>query len=253
MLNLVKMPLVVCVCWFALASSAQELYVAVASNFAKPIQAIGTQFTQETHIKVRYALAASGALYAQIKAGAPFDIFLSADARTPQLLSQEGLAVPSSQITYAKGKLVLWSKDTRLIDKNAEVLKKASFKRIALANPKLAPYGKAAQEALFRLGLYDALKPKIILTENISQVFQYVSTQNVELGFIAYSQLPELGEDALAVKGSYWIVPSSLYPPIEQDAIVLNKGSTNPAAAQFMQFLKRQDIKSMIAAQGYDI
>ena len=253
MLNLVKMPIVVCVCWFALASSAQELYVAVASNFAKPIQAIGTQFTQETHIKVRYALAASGALYAQIKAGAPFDIFLSADARTPQLLSQEGLAVPSSQITYAKGKLVLWSKDTRLIDKNAEVLKKASFKRIALANPKLAPYGKAAQEALLRLGLYDALKSKIILTENISQVCQYVSTQNVELGFIAYSQLPELGEDALAVKGSYWIVPSSLYPTIEQDAIVLNKGSTNPAAAQFMQFLKRQDIKSMIAAQGYDI
>ena len=253
MLNLVKMPIVVCVCWFALASSAQELYVAVASNFAKPIQAIGTQFTQETHIKVRYALAASGALYAQIKAGAPFDIFLSADARTPQLLSQEVLAVPSSQITYAKGKLVLWSKDTRLIDKNAEVLKKASFKRIALANPKLAPYGKAAQEALLRLGLYDSLKSKIILTENISQVFQYVSTQNVELGFIAYSQLPELGEDALAVKGSYWIVPSSLYPTIEQDAIVLNKGSTNPAAAQFMQFLKRQDIKSMIAAQGYDI
>ncbi len=152
MLNLVKMPIVVCVCWFALASSAQELYVAVASNFAKPIQAIGTQFTQETHIKVRYALAASGALYAQIKAGAPFEIFLSADARTPQLLSQEGLAVPSSQITYAKGKLVLWSKDTRLIDKNAEVLKKSKLQTHRTCQPQTGPLWQSGARGFASLG-----------------------------------------------------------------------------------------------------
>jgi len=253
MLQLFKLPFIVCMAWFTCASNAQDLSLAVASNFAKPIQAISAKFTQETHVKVSYSLASSGALYAQIKAGAPFDVFLSADALSPQLLSKEGLAVPSTLMTYAKGKLVLWSKDAQLIDKNGEVLKKVPFTRIALANPKLAPYGKAAQEALLRLGLYNELKSKILLTENISQVFQYVSTQNVELGFIAFSQLPELGQGDLSDHGSYWIVPSSLYTPIEQDAVLLRKGSKNQAALQFMQFLKRQDIKSLIISHGYDL
>ena len=228
---------------------AQEIFLAVSSNFAKPIQSIGAKFTQETGVKINYSLAATGALYAQIKSGAPFDVFLSADTQTPQQLAAEGLALPSSRLTYARGKLVLWSKDPTLVDNKGLVLKNKQFKSIALANAKLAPYGKAAQETLEHLGLSLELKPKIILAENITQVYQYVSSQNVDLGFIASSQLA-FNESGSA--GSHWLVPSTLYAPIEQDAILLNKGANRSAALQFMQFLKRQDIKAMINTFGYD-
>lgn len=237
-------------CASSMCVCAQEVYLAVSSNFAKPIQSIAAKFTQETGIKVNFSLGATGALYAQIKSGAPFDAFLSADTQTPQKLATEGIGLPASRFTYARGKLVLWSKDPTLVDSKGLVLKSDRFKSIALANAKLAPYGKAAQETIEHLGLSSQLKTKIILAENITQVYQYVSSQNIELGFVSLSQLP-LSESGSV--GSQWLVPSALYSPIEQDAILLNKGSKSSAAIQFMQFLKRQDIKAIINASGYDI
>ena len=229
---------------------AQDLTLAVSSNFAKPIQSISFKFTQETGVKVNYSLGATGALYSQIKSGAPYDVFLSADASTPRKLITEGLGIASSNFTYARGQLILWSKDPTLVDNKGLVLQSGRFKSIALANPKLAPYGQAAQETLEHLGLGKAIKSKMILTDNITQVFQYVSSQNIPLGFIAGSQLPK---DESGSAGSFWRVPSSLHAPIEQDALLLTKGAQHATALQFLQFLKRQDIKVLIRSSGYDI
>ena len=229
---------------------AQDLTLAVSSNFAKPIQSISFKFTQETGVKVNYSLGATGALYAQIKSGAPYDVFLSADTQTSRKLISEGLGITSSNFTYARGQLILWSKDPTLVDNKGLVLQRGRFKSIALANPKLAPYGQAAQETIEHLGLSQELKSKMILSENITQVFQYVSSQNIPLGFIAGSQLPTEKSDSA---GSFWLVPRSLYTPIEQEALLLTKGAQNASALQFLQFLKRQDIKVLIRSSGYDI
>jgi molybdate transport system substrate-binding protein len=227
---------------------AGEVRVAVAANFTAPMQKIALAFEAETGHKAVLSFGSTGTLYAQIRNGAPFHILLAADAETPLKIEKEGLGLAGSRFTYAIGKLVLWSKQPGLVDDKGEVLRTGAFQRIALANPKLAPYGAAAMETMTKLGVLQALQPRFVQGENIAQTYQFVSTENAQLGFVALSQVYADGKIA---QGSAWMVPDTLHAPIQQDAILLKKGGENPAAAALMQFLRGERAKSLIQAYGY--
>ena len=227
---------------------AGEVRVAVAANFTVPMQKITQAFEAETGHKAVLSFGSTGTLYAQIRNGAPFQILLSADDETPIKLEKEGFGVAGSRFTYAVGKLVLWSKQPGLVDDKGEVLRSGPFQRIALANPKLAPYGAAAVQTMTKLGVLQALPPKVVQGENIAQTYQFVATENAQLGFIALSQVLVDGKIA---QGSAWMVPAELHAPIQQDAILLTKGSNNPAAAALIQFLRGERAQSLIRAHGY--
>lgn len=229
---------------------AGEVQVAVAANFTAPMKAIAVDFEQATGHKAILSFGASGKFYAQIKHGAPFEVLLSADAETPAKLEKEGAAVPGSRFTYAIGKLVLWSAQSGLVDDKGEVLKQSGFEHIALANPKLAPYGVAAIETLTRLGLVERLQPKFVRGENIAQTYQFVATGNAELGFVALSQVYEAGK---MKSGSAWIVPANLHAPMRQDAVVLTQGKDNPVARALIAFLKTDKARMVIKSYGYDL
>lgn len=229
---------------------AAEVSVAVAANFTAPMQKIAQAFEAETGHKAILAFGSTGTLYAQIRNGAPFQVFLAADNLTPSKIENERLGVSGSRFTYAIGKLVLWSKQPGLVDDKGEVLRSGTFQRIALANPKLAPYGAAALETMTKMGVLQALQPKFVKGENIAQTYQFVATQNAQLGFIALSQVYLDGKIA---QGSAWMVPANLHAPIQQDAILLTKGSDNPAAVAMMQFLRCERAKSLIRAHGYGL
>lgn len=227
---------------------ADEVKVAVAANFAGPFQKIAADFTAETgHVAV-VSTGSTGKFYAQIKEGAPFEVLLAADDDTPRKLEVDGLAVKGSQFTYAKGKLVLWSPRAGYVDDKGEVLAKGTFEHLALANPKLAPYGAAAVETLKALGLQDALAPKMVQGDNIAQTQQFVATGNAELGFVALSQVAPPDKP---LAGSIWIVPAKYYAPILQDAIQLKKGEDNPAATALLKFLKSDKARAVIKSYGY--
>jgi molybdate transport system substrate-binding protein len=230
------------------AASADEIQVAVAANFTAPMQKIAADFEKDTGHKAQLAFGATGKFYAQIKNGAPFEILLAADDETPAKLGKEG-AVAASQFTYAIGKLVLWSAKPAIVDPSGEVLKKGGFDHIALANPKLAPYGAAAMETMKALGVADALQPKIVTAENIAQTYQFISTGNALLGFVALSQVLKDGK----IEGSAWIVPAKLYQPIRQDAIILEKGRGKPAAEALMKYLKGDKARAVIKSYGYEL
>jgi len=232
----------------AVGVQAGEVSVAVAANFTAPMQRIAAQFEADTGHKAVLSFGATGKFYAQIKNGAPFDVLLAADDETPARLEKDGQG--GSRTTYAIGKLVLWSKQPGLVDDRGEVLKAARFERLALADPKLAPYGAAAVEAVTRLGVLDALRPKLVQGENIAQTYQFVATGNAQLGFVALSQV---WADGKLKEGSAWLVPGSLYSPIRQDAILLNKGKDNPAAAALLQYLRGAKVAGIIRAYGYDL
>ena len=204
---------------------ADELNVAVAANFTAPMNAIAAEFERETGHKAKLAFGASGRFYAQIKNGAPFQVFLSADDETPAKLAQEGLAEVASQFTYAIGRLVLWSAKTGFVDATGNVLKSGKFTKLAIANPKTAPYGRAAIETLSRLGLLPSVESKFVQGENIAQTFQFAQTGNVELAFIALSQVTKEGK---VMEGSAWLVPEEMHEPIRQDAILLSTGGAMP-------------------------
>ena len=227
---------------------AGEVSVAVAANFTAPMQKIALAFEAETGHKAVLAFGSTGTLYAQIRNGAPFQILLAADDETPLKIEKEGLGVGGSRFTYAIGKLVLWSKQPGLVDDKGEVLRSGRFQRIALANPKLAPYGAAAMETMTKLGVAQALQPKFVQGENIAQTYQFVFTENAQLGFVALSQVYVDGKIA---NGSAWVVPAGLHEPIQQDAILLTKGNNNLAAAALMQFLRSERAKFLILAHGY--
>jgi molybdate transport system substrate-binding protein len=229
---------------------AGEVSVAVAANFTAPMQKIAAAFEQDTGHKAVLAFGSTGRFYAQVKSGAPFDVLLAADEDTPAKLEQEGLAVKGSRMTYAVGKLVLWSKQPGLVDDRGEVLKSGKFDKIALADPKLAPYGAAAVATLDKLGLLETLKPKFVQGESIGQAFQFVSTENASLGFVALSQV---SLDGRISQGSAWIVPASLYPPIRQDLVLLLHGRDNPAASALMAWMRTDKAKAFIRAYGYEI
>lgn len=228
---------------------ADEVQVAVAANFTAPMQKIAAEFEKDTGHKVLPSFGSTGKFYAQIKNGAPFEVLLAADDETPIKMEKEGSAIAGTHFTYAIGKLVLWSPKPGYVDNKGEVLKSGSFQHLALANPKLAPYGAAAIEMLTKTSLLPKVQDKLVQAENIAQAYQFVSTGNAELGFVALSQVLKEGK----VEGSYWPVPSSLYTQIRQDAVVLEKGKDKPAASALMKYLKGDKAKAIIKRFGYDL
>lgn len=227
---------------------AATISVAVAANFTAPMQAIAQAFHQDTGHTAKLAFGSSGNFYAQITNGAPFQVFLSADAAKPIKLEQAGLTVAGSRFTYAVGSLVLWSSQPGLVDAKGEVLHRGNITKLAIANPKLAPYGQAAVETLSALGLFTRLQSKFVLGENIAQTYQFVMSGNAELGFVALSQVMRHGKLS---GGSGWIVPASLHSPIRQEAVLLLPGKHNPAAEALMQYLKSTKAQAIITAYGY--
>ncbi len=229
---------------------ADDVQVAVAANFTAPMKEIAAAFQKETGHVVKAAYGATGKFYAQIKNGAPFEALLSADAATPTKLIDEGAAVAGTQFTYAIGTLVLWSSKLDIVDSGSAVLKSGDFNKVAIANPKTAPYGAAAIEVLTGLGLLEQVQPKFVTGENIAQTFQFVSTGNADLGFVALSQVMEKGE---LTGGSAWIIPGSLHEQILQDAVVLSPGKDKPAVATLMEYLKGDEAQAIIKSFGYEI
>jgi molybdate transport system substrate-binding protein len=228
---------------------ADEVQVAVAANFTAPMQQIAAQFEKDTGHKAALSFGATGKFYAQIVNGAPFEVLLAADDETPARLEKEGHAVAGSRFTYAIGKLVLWSAKPDLVDAKGDVLKTGSFKHIALANPKTAPYGAAAIEAMTRLGVLARLEPHFVQGENISQAHQFISTGAADLGFVALSQVYKEGKVSA---GSIWAVPASLYPPILQDAVMLAKGKDKAAPTALLAYLKGPKARAIIKSYGYE-
>lgn len=233
---------------FTGAAHAETISVAVASNFTAPMQKIAAQFEKDTGHKAELSFGATGKFYAQISNGAPFGILLAADDKTPAKIAQEGKGDAASRFTYSIGKLVLWSKQDGYVDANGEVLKTGKFQHVAIANPKLAPYGLAAEQTLTKLNLLDAIKPKFVQGENIGQTYQFAATGNAELGFVALSQVMEDGKIKF---GSAWVVPAEMHEPIRQDAIVLNNAKDNVAAKALMDYLKGDKARAIITAYGY--
>lgn len=233
---------------FAGAAQAETISVAVASNFTAPMQKIAVQFEKDTGHKAELSFGATGKFYAQISNGAPFGILLAADDTTPAKIATEGKGDAASRFTYSIGKLVLWSKQDGYVDAKGEVLKTGKFQHIAIANPKLAPYGLAAEQTLTKLNLLDSIKPKFVQGENIGQTYQFAATGNAELGFVALSQVME---DGKIKQGSAWLVPADMHEPIRQDAIVLNAAKDNVAAKALMDYLKGEKARAIITAYGY--
>ncbi len=229
---------------------ADEVQVAVAANFTAPMKDIAARFEQDSGHKVLATFGSTGKFYAQIKNGAPFEVLLAADDETPAKLEKEGAAVPGTRFTYAIGKLVLWSAQAGLVDDNGEVLRKGGFAHLSIANPKLAPYGAAAVEALQKLNLYSALETKLVQGDSIAQAHQFVVSGAAPLGFVAMSQVYEGGK---LKSGSAWVVPGKLYKPIRQDAVVLEKGKGKAAAEAFLAYLKGDKAKAVIRSYGYDL
>ena len=229
---------------------ADEVQVAVAANFTAPIQAIAKDFEKDTGHTLVAAYGATGQFYAQIKNGAPFEVFLAADDSTPAKLEQEKEIVPGSRFTYAIGTLALWSAKEGYVDAKGDVLKQNTYKHLSIANPKAAPYGLAATQVLDKLKLTEATQGKIVEGQNITQAFQFVSTGNAELGFVALSQIYK---DGKVTSGSAWIVPSNLHDPIRQDAVILNKGKDSAAAKALVEYLKGPKAAAVIKSYGYEL
>ena len=229
---------------------AEKVLVAVATNFTSAMEEIVVEFNKATGHSTEFSFGASGKLAAQIENGAPFQVFLSADDQKPKKLLASGFAVADSQFTYALGTLVLWSAKPGFIDEAGKVLANGNFKHLAIADPKLAPYGEAAVAVLKNLGLEERTKPLLVLGENISQTQQFISTGNAELGFIALSQVIKDGKIG---EGSGWIVPATLYPAIHQDAVLLKTGINNPAASELLAFLKSAKALAIIEKYGYGL
>nr|ART38177.1 F245 [uncultured bacterium] len=230
---------------------ADEVSVAVAANFTEPMKKITAEFEKTSGHKVTLSFGSTGKFYAQVKAGAPFEVLLAADDETPGKMEQDGLAVKDSHFTYAIGKLVLWSAKEAVVDDRGEILKRGSFDHIAVANPKLAPYGAAGMQTLQALGVYEAIAPKIVQGENIAQTYQFIATGNALLGFVALSQV--IGENGKVKSGSAWIVPQKYYTPIRQDAVLLERGKDKIAAVELLKFLKTPYAAKIIQSYGYEL
>jgi molybdate transport system substrate-binding protein len=236
-------------------AKAEEVTVAVAANFTAPMQKIAQAFEQDTGHKALLAFGATGKFYAQIKNGAPFAVLLSADDETPARLEKEGVAIAGTRFTYAIGRLALWSKNPLLVDDKGQVLlsnatDKNSFKKIAIADPKLAPYGAAAIEVLGRMDALAKLTPKLVQGDSIGQAFQFVMTENAELGFVALSQI---SIDGRITQGSAWVVPQNLYTPLKQEAVLLPLGKNNAAALALMKYMRTDRAQAIIRAYGYTL
>lgn len=238
--------LLVCV-----STPAEEVRVAVAANFLKPMEEIATTFKAETSHTLRISAGSSGQFYAQIRNGAPLDVFFSADQERPKRLEQEGLAVSGTRFTYAVGRLVLWSAEPELIRGDGrELLRAGKFKYLAIANPEVAPYGAAARQVLQTLKAWDALQPRLVQGQDIGQTYQFIATRNAELGFVSLSQVQRPGQ---AASGSRWVVPVELYDPVRQDAVLLKTGAKNRAAHALLDFARGTRGRRLIESWGYSI
>ena len=232
--------------WTAPAFAA-EVKVAVAANFTAPAREIAARFRARTGHKATLSFGSSGQFYAQIANGAPFGVFLSADRERPAKAEADGLGVAGSRFTYAVGRLALYSKAPGLVDGSGAALRGGRFNKIAIADPKTAPYGVAAVETMRKLGVDAALAPKLVQGTSITQAYQFIDTGAAELGFVALSQLSGVRG------GSRWLVPARLHSPIDQQAVLLKSGASNPAARSFMSFLSSAEAKAIILRYGYDI
>ncbi len=255
LMSLRRLVALIAACLLMLSTSkvmADQIRVAVASNFTSAITELAERFEFKSNHKIVLIFGSTGKHYAQIKHGAPFDAFLAADIIRPKRLEQEGNALLGSRFTYAIGRVILWSPSDNIINSNVDILKNdslnyASFRHLAIANPKLAPYGKAAEEILMSLGIWKDIQSRIVRGESIGQTFQFIKTGNAELGFVAYSQLnAKIGP----IEGSYWKVPQSFYTPIEQQAVLLNDNQT---AREFLQFIRSEESKKIIQSFGYSV
>ncbi len=226
---------------------AAETKVAVAANFTEPAKAIAARFKARTGHEASLSFGASGQFYAQIANGAPFEVLLSADRERPEKAEAEGLGVAGSRFTYAVGRLVLYSKTPGLVDGRGAVLKGGRFAKIAIADPKTAPYGTAAVETMRKRGVYEALRPRLVQGASIAQTYQFVDTGAAELGFVALSQV------ATVKGGSRWVVPAADHAPIDQQAVLLKAGSGSVAARAFMAFLKGPEARAIIRRYGYEV
>lgn len=233
---------------WSVQARAAEVSVAVAANFTAPMKKIATEFEKDTGHKAELSFGATGKFYAQIANGAPFGILLAADDTTPEKIAREGRGVADSRFTYAIGTLVLWSPKPGYVDAKGEVLKTGDYQHIAIANPKLAPYGAAAMEVLNKLGLTAQVQPKVVTGENIAQTYQFAASGNAQLGFVALSQVMENGKIR---EGSAWQVPANMHEPIRQDAIVLTPAKDNEAALALMKYLRGEKAHEIIRSYGY--
>lgn len=229
-------------------AQAGEVQVAVAANFALPLEQLAAGFSAATGHSLNVAVGATGKFHSQIGAGAPFEVLIAADDETPKKLIAEGHALAGSRFTYAIGRLVLWSAQPGFVDDQGAVLSTGRFAHLAIANPKVAPYGAAAMQVLKARGLSEVLAPKLVTGQSIGQAFQFVATGNAELGFVALSQVAAPGKPA---PGSYWVVPQNLYGEIRQDAVLLKAGEKNPAAAALLAYLKSPAAQEVVKSFGY--
>ena len=237
-------------CAASVAVHAETVNIAVAANFTEPAKALAAVFQKTTGHTAQLSFGATGAFYSQIKNGAPFDVLMAADDERPQRLEKEGDTVPGSRFTYATGQLVLWSAKPGYVDDKGAVLKANQFNKLAVANPKNAPYGAAAMQALDKLGLTAAVQPKLVTGESIGQTYNFIATGNAELGFVALSQVLDAGK---LKGGSMWVVPAQLHTPIVQDAVILKRAAGNPAAKAWMDLLKTPQSKEFISSYGYEV
>lgn len=242
-------PLALLLALCATALQAAEVSVAVASNFAAPMQKIAAAFEQDTGHKTLLAFGSTGKFYAQIRNGAPFEVLLAADDETPQRLERERLGVPGSRYTYALGRLALYSARPGVVDDKGQVLATGDFARLALSDPKVAPYGAAAVETMTRLGQWPRWQAKLVQGESVGQTFQFVATGNAALGFVALSQVMMDGRIA---SGSAWVVPHNLHTPLKQDLLVLKVGASNPAALALADYLKGEKARGIMRGYGYE-
>jgi len=230
---------------------AEEVRVAVAANFKATLNEIVTNFEQDTGNTILISAGSSGKFYAQIKHGAPFDVFFSADVTRPQLIEEDGLALPGSRFTYAVGRLALWSPDPHMLkDDGPTVLSDGRFEHLAIANPKTAPYGTAAQQTLVALELWNHVKDRIVQGENIGQTFHFVFSKNAQLGFVARSQVLD---PKINGAGSRWDVPEDFYEPLRQQAVLLTHGQQNEAAKAFLDYIKGQEARTILERFGYGL
>lgn len=246
MINLKPVFALVITTVLAVTTRGEQTTVAVATNFTKPMEKLVADFEESTQHKVHLVFGSSGKLFAQIQHGAPFDALLSADTEKPAALVKSGKALADSRFTYAVGTLVLWSSDPD-IDAQA-MLQIQGYNKLAIANPRLAPYGAAAMEVLEQLGIEKSVESKLVVGENIAQTYQFVASGNAQLGFVALSQVMT---DSTPGAGNNWVVPSDLHRPIRQDAVLLKRGENNAATTALLAYLRSQQASTTILKYGY--
>jgi molybdate transport system substrate-binding protein len=232
----------------ACGARAGEVQVAAAANLAPAMAKIAAAFQRDTGHKAVVAIGSTGKFYAQIRNGAPFEVLLAADAQVPARLENEGLAQPGTRFVYAVGRLVLWSGNEGTVDRRGEVLRHAARVRLAIADPRVAPYGAAAVETLTNLGLLESWEPFLVQGESVGQAYQFTFTGNAPLGFVALSQVAEAGRIA---RGSGWIVPARLHAPLHQEAVLLKAGAANPVATAFLVYMRGNAARAILRNAGY--